>query len=689
MPIANSKKYKKIYDIGATMNLTIAMRVIGGFAITSTLLLFLGINSVNVLNGISESTTQVNQVSVPALDTSAKLQQKFIEMSKTALLEYYASDFETIESSISTFSVQSSEFDTDFALLSEIVSQDELLYEALPSVQTSYTSFREKADLLAESKELTLKLADSVVTAFDDTEMAADDAATYILDFIDLNDLSETNPAARELASKLESNMVSVISAVTDIRKETKKLTVNVIVKELAYTQDSIKATTGQLKELVGNADLEGFDDVLEQIDIVSNLLTGSKSIQSLKVAWLNQLETTDRLLEETNLEIKKGLESLASLAKVVKEQLALMKTELSEDVSDGVSRSWVVMLFAVVVSIFIAFITVIRVTRPLSEVNRVLNIVSTGDLTTKLDESGTDEFGTLAKNCNTLIDNLRDLINGIVNRSNQLATAAEQTSMVVKESTIAINDQRSQVEQAATATSEMASTSESVMERANEALADIKHADEEAEKVKRISDTNKQTILTLASEIEQASGVINEVNQHSAAIGGILDVIRGVADQTNLLALNAAIEAARAGEHGRGFAVVADEVRSLASKTQQSTEEIQSMIEQLQNGSTSAVAVMNNSKSQAERCVEQSEQATIALDGITDSVHQANDMSEQIVSAAREQNQVSSEISERLESIVTIAEQTAAGANQTEMSSQEVAKLAEELRQSVDQFRL
>lgn len=671
------------------MNLTIAMRVIGGFAITSTLLLFLGINSVNVLNGISESTTQVNQVSVPALDTSAKLQQKFLEMSKTALLEYYATDSKSIESSIATFNVQSSEFDTDFSQLSDIVSHDELLLDALPGVQSSYSSFKEKANLLSKSKIMSLELAQSVSTAFEDSEMAADDAATYLLDFIDFNDLSETNPAARELASKLESNMVSVISAVTDIRKETKKLTVNVIVKELTYTQDSIKASTEELKALVGNADLEGFGDVLEQIAIVNNLLSGNKSIQNLKVAWINQLETTDRLLEDTNVEIEKGLESLASLAKVVKEQLAIMKTELSEDVSSGVSRSWVVMLFAIVVSIFIAFITVIRVTRPLSEVNRVLNIVSTGDLTTKLDESGTDEFGTLAKNCNALIDNLRNLINGIVNRSNQLATAAEETSMVVKESTIAINNQRSQVEQAATATSEMASTSESVMERANEALSDIRHADEDAEKVKRISDTNKQTILQLASEIEQASGVINEVNQHSAAIGGILDVIRGVADQTNLLALNAAIEAARAGEHGRGFAVVADEVRTLASKTQQSTEEIQSMIEQLQNGSSSAVTVMNNSKSQAEKCVEQSEQATIALDGITDSVHQANDMSEQIVSAAREQNQVSSEISERLESIVTIAEQTAAGANQTELSSQEVAKLAEELRQSVEQFRL
>lgn len=671
------------------MNLTIAKRVIGGFAITSTLLLFLGINSIFVLNGISESTTQVNQVSVPALDASAKLQQNFLQMSKTALLEYYATDFQIIEESIAKFNEQSSEFDTDFALLTEIVSQDELLFEALPSVKNSYDAFKEKADLLSHSKERVLKLADAIATTFDDTEMAADDASVYLLDFIDLNNLSVTKPAARELAVKIESSMVSVISAVTDIKKENKKLTVAVIIKELAYTQDSINESLAQLITVVGNSDVEGFDDVVEQIGILNDMLTNEVSIQKLKVDWINQLETTARLLTETNLEISNGLAALDSLSKVVKEQLSIMKTELSEDVSDGVLSNWFVMVISIILSVFIAIITVTRVTRPLAEVNRVLTIVSTGNLTTKLDDSGTDEFGILAKNCNLLIENLRNLINGIVNRSNQLATAAEETSMVVKESTIAINDQRSQVEQAATATSEMASTSESVMERANEALSDIKHADEDAEKVKLISNTNKDTILQLAKEIEQASGVINDVNQHSVAIGGILDVIRGVADQTNLLALNAAIEAARAGEHGRGFAVVADEVRTLASKTQQSTEEIQSMIEQLQSGSTSAVDVMNNSKEQAEKCVEQSEQATIALDSITDSVHQANDMSEQIVSAAREQNQVSSEISERLESIVTIAEQTALGAEQTELSSQEVAKLAEELRQSVDQFRL
>ena len=403
----------------------------------------------------------------------------------------------------------------------------------------------------------------------------------------------------------------------------------------------------------------------------------------------MESIAETDRLLGETNTLIEKGLTALASLVKVVNEKLALMKEQVTDDVDSGVSSSIIVIIVSMALSIFIAYQTVIRVTRPLSEVNRVLNTVATGDLTTKLDDSATDEFGTLAKNCNTLIDSLRELINGIVHRSNQLATASEQTSMIVQESTTAINDQRSQVEQAATATTEMSSTSEAVMDRANEALNDIKHADEEAERVKEISNVNKQTIIGLASEIESASNVINEVNQHSAAIGGILDVIRGVADQTNLLALNAAIEAARAGEQGRGFAVVADEVRSLASKTQESTEEIQAMIEELQRGSKSAVSVMNNSKNQAELCVEQSEQAAVALEGITDSVHQANDMSDQIVIAAQEQNQVSSEISERLESIVAIAEQTATGASQTELSSQEVAKLAEELRLSVAEFKL
>jgi methyl-accepting chemotaxis protein len=206
---------------------------------------------------------------------------------------------------------------------------------------------------------------------------------------------------------------------------------------------------------------------------------------------------------------------------------------------------------------------------------------------------------------------------------------------------------------------------------------------------VKQISMENKRSIEVLARDVQEAANVINKLHEDSASIGGILDVIRGVADQTNLLALNAAIEAARAGEQGRGFAVVADEVRTLASRTQKSTQEINSMIEVLQAGAEKAVTVMTQGKQQAEICVAQTEKAAQALDLITDAVHKAHEVSTRIEQAAREQNQVSAEISEKLETIVGIAEETTLGAQQTTISSAEVARLADELQESIGTFKV
>jgi methyl-accepting chemotaxis protein len=235
----------------------------------------------------------------------------------------------------------------------------------------------------------------------------------------------------------------------------------------------------------------------------------------------------------------------------------------------------------------------------------------------------------------------------------------------------------------------EMSSTVHAVAEHANDAAAAAREADNQAQHGRQVVGKAVEAINGLAAEVEGAAAVIERVRGDSDAIGQILDVIRGIAEQTNLLALNAAIEAARAGEQGRGFAVVADEVRTLASRTQASTADIQNMIEKLQHGAKQAVDVMQGSRNRAEQGVNQVSEAGSALQAITEAVTRINAMNTQIATAAREQGEVAEDINRSLVSIAGVADQTAAGANRTAESSELVASLADDLQKLITRFKV
>ncbi len=298
------------------------------------------------------------------------------------------------------------------------------------------------------------------------------------------------------------------------------------------------------------------------------------------------------------------------------------------------------------------------------------------------------DAQSDFARDFNTFMDAL----NEVVGRSKQAATQINTAMKVMRKNYEQANgmsqQQRGETDQVATAVNEMAATVQEVAKSASNAADAANKADSDSRDGQQVVKQSITQIGELADNVEQAAGVIEKLNANSDEIGAVVEVIKGIADQTNLLALNAAIEAARAGEQGRGFAVVADEVRTLASRTQASTEEIQNMIEKLQTGTREAVTVMQQGRDRAKQSVEQASDAGSSLEAIAMAVTTINEMNVQIATAAEQQSQVAEEISRSVTNIRETAEEAAQTMRQTNDSTVELDQLAQELQDAVERFR-
>jgi methyl-accepting chemotaxis protein len=311
------------------------------------------------------------------------------------------------------------------------------------------------------------------------------------------------------------------------------------------------------------------------------------------------------------------------------------------------------------------------------------------GDLTVRLQVDRADELGQIAGGFNTFLNKLQNMIRDVVTSVQKVSDSSEHTADIAIRTNQGVQRQMAEIDQVATAVHEMTATAQDVARNATQAAEAANHADRSANDGKRIVEGTAKAISALAGEIGRAVGVVQTLAKDSENINAILVAIRGIAEQTNLLALNAAIEAARAGEQGRGFAVVADEVRNLAQKTQQATEEIQSMIQQLQHGTREVVNVMEQSQARTDDSVQQAEAAASALENITQAVSVINDMNTQIASAAEEQSAVAEDINRNVTNIGQVAAEVAGGADEASQASAELTKLAEQQRRLINQFRV
>ncbi|KWS08007.1 methyl-accepting chemotaxis protein [Pseudomonas syringae pv. syringae] len=345
--------------------------------------------------------------------------------------------------------------------------------------------------------------------------------------------------------------------------------------------------------------------------------------------------------------------------------------------------------VIAFVVAIMLGILITRMITGPLRSAIEVAQRIASGDLTQSVSSTRGDEAGHLLNAIGTMQGNLKRTIQEISSASDQLASAAEELGAVTEESTRGLTRQNDEIQQAATAVNEMTAAVEEVARNAVSTSEESKTlATDAANGRGQVNDTVKG-IGTMVSEITESTGSVTTLAGHVRDISKVLEVIRSIAEQTNLLALNAAIEAARAGEQGRGFAVVADEVRALAHRTQASTVEIEGMIGTVQSGADGAVAAMSKSLATATNTQELAQRAGSALEKITSGVGMINERNMVIASASEEQAQVAREVDRNLVNIQELSAQSAAGANQTSASSQELSRLATSFNTMVAQFKL
>jgi methyl-accepting chemotaxis protein len=450
-----------------------------------------------------------------------------------------------------------------------------------------------------------------------------------------------------------------------------------------------------------GTANAENEQKATRQLDAaISGLAALNSAFNGAQGERLKQLEsilgnyrTAVQAFKAVTTElgsIRKDITAQGQTIVQISDELYKLQLERRDiESADARNLQLICTLLALVLGVLAAVIITRQITRPLHETLQVVERIASGDLSQTLTVTRRDELGVVQQGIQRMGSTLRDLIGGIRDSVVQIASAAEELSAITQQTSAGVHAQKVETDQVATAMHEMSATVQEVARNAEQASVAASTADKEARNGDQVVGEAIAQIERLATEVGRSTDAMTQLEQESDKIGKVMDVIKAVAEQTNLLALNAAIEAARAGEAGRGFAVVADEVRGLAQRTQKSTEEIEALVAGLQNGTRQVSNMMLSSRELTESSVTLTRKAGTSLESITLTVSNIQAMNQQIAAAAEEQSAVAEEISRSIINVRDVSEQTASASEETAASSVELARLGNQLQMMVSHFKV
>ncbi|MED5489582.1 methyl-accepting chemotaxis protein [Alteromonas macleodii] len=668
------------------MQLTIINKITLGFGLFGCLLLLTSILSYFGLSGIKDSAQDVVEQKMPVQTSMVKVKTEILSLSVITANGYHVENREELVANKETFDTLSSAFSDDLSRLNSLMSNNAVASNA---VDVSLAYVNSSNDMYTAINER-MNIEKALAAQLEKVLMTADEASALMLD---LSYLEGNNPSIETLigaGTAIDNKLLTMNDSFIELAETDNATQSASIIEDLEYQLSNLQVDKDYVNRLATGVDDGGtIASFNEQYDLLMEAVNGTNGLIALQRQKLSEVDKAAKAQKEAKEALETALADINTLFDAVQKQSLDGQNAILESVQANLVRNIIVAALGLVAAIFLAVIVTRSISKPLGRINKGLSQLSKGDLSTKLPQEGNDEFSALSAKVNSLTDSLRELVGNILEQEKRLIDITKESVELGNKSLSEVDKQREQVTVTSTNTKHVQEKSRSNLAQINEAMDALRDITKQSTDIGQLVQKSSQQVGNQAKQAESSAQIINRLDDNSRNIGSILDVIKTIAEQTNLLALNAAIEAARAGEQGRGFAVVADEVRTLANRTHDSTEEIEQMIENLQKDAAQAVKAINAGREQAQEGVEITQQVSQQVESIREIIERLSDINEHIVADTEQQDVLLGDVAKSLNRIVALADSSAQSTRQSNESTMLLDAQTESLRKAVERFHL